>query len=262
MEKTVLTLVLVAVCGILPRGASAQTAYREIAVSKGGSIQGAVHFTGNSSALKELSINRDVESCGTKKMLQNLILGKGMGVQNAIVSLEGIRAGKSWKKDPVVVLDQQKCEYVPHILVAPLGSQLEIVNSDDVMHNVHSYELTGELKTLFNVAQPIKGLRTKLALDKPGTLVATCDAGHPWMSAYIRIADHPYIAITDADGNFMIDNIPAGAYKITMWHEPITCLAEAKTEEMQKHYFEAPIVITKDITVTSGGTATITFDLK
>lgn len=262
MKQILVTLFLVAASGVLPLSASAQPAYREIQVSNGGSIRGTVRFSGNPLTVKELPVNRDVESCGNKKLLPNLILGKNMGVKNAIVSLEGIRSGKSWKKEPVVVLDQQKCEYVPHVVIAPLGAQLEIVNSDDVLHNVHSYELNGELKTLFNVAQPIKGLRTKLALDKPGTLVATCDAGHPWMSAYIRIADHPYMAITDAEGNFVIDNIPGGTYRLTMWHEPFTVTGETKMEEMQKHYFEPPITITKDVTVAAGGTATITFEVK
>lgn len=263
MRAVLLVLVIfAAVSGVLPCSTSAQTAYREIAVTNGGVIRGTVRFSGNPGVLKDLVITRDVESCGNKKRLPYLVLGKNQGVANAILSLEGIGAGKPWKKQSVVTLDQQKCEYIPHVLIAPLGSQLEILNSDDILHNVHSYQLTGELKTLFNVAQPIKGLRTKLAMDSPGYLVATCDAGHPWMSAFIKVAEHPYVVVSDLDGNFVIDNIPAGAYKLTMWHEPMTVGAETKIENMQQHYFEKPIVVTKDVTVTAGSTTTVAFEIQ
>ncbi len=86
-----------------------------------------------------------------KKTLPFLLLGRTRACRMTVVSLEGITAGKAWKKEPLVVLDQQKCEYVPHVLIAPLGSQLEILNSDAVMRNVHTYELSGELKTLFTL---------------------------------------------------------------------------------------------------------------
>lgn len=247
---------------VLPCSTSAQTAYREIQVQNGGTIRGSVRFSGDPSIVKSLAINRDVQTCGTKKTLPFLALGKNQGVQNAIISLEGITAGKPWKRDPVVVLDQQKCEYVPHVLIVPLGSQLEILNSDTLMHNVHTYELTGELKTLFNIAQPIQGLRTKLTMDKPGYLAATCDAGHPWMSAFIRVAEHPYVAMTDQDGHFVLDNVPPGSYKLTMWHEPVTVAGDMKMENMQQHYLEKPIVITRDATVAAGGSTTVTFDFK
>lgn len=255
-------LILALALGALQGSAPAQDAYREIQVKNGGTIRGSVRFTGDPSIVKSLAINRDVQSCGTRKTLPFLLLGKNQGVQNAVVSLEGITAGKAWKKEPLVVLDQQKCEYVPHVLIAPLGSQLEILNSDAVMHNVHTYELSGELKTLFNIAQPIQGLRTKLTMDKPGYLAATCDAGHPWMSAYIRIAEHPYVVLTDQDGNFVLDNVPPGSYKITMWHEPISVAGETKMENMQQHYLEKPIVVAKDATVTAGGALTVAFDFK
>lgn len=248
--------------GVLPCSTSAQSAYREIAVTNGGVIHGTVRFSGNPAVLKDLVVTRDVESCGNKKRLPYLVLGKNQGVANAILTLEGVSAGKPWKKQAVVTLDQQKCEYIPHVLIAPLGSELEILNSDDILHNVHSYELTGEMKTLFNVAQPIKGLRTKLAMDSPGYLAATCDAGHPWMSAFIKVAEHPYVVVSDQDGNFVIDKIPPGAYKLTMWHEPMTVGAETKIENMQQHYFEKPIVVTKDVTITAGGTTTVAFEIQ
>ena len=46
-----------------------------------------------------------------------------------------------------------------------------------------------------------------------------------------------------------------------MWHEPLDCVREDKMEKLQQSYFGKPIVVTKDVTVTAGGTATIDFEL-
>jgi hypothetical protein len=41
---------------------------------------------------------------------------------------------------------------------------------------------------------------------------------HPWMQAWVRVFDHPYFAVTDADGDFEIKDAPAGKYRLVVWH--------------------------------------------
>ena len=48
-----------------------------------------------------------------------------------------------------------------------------------------------------------------------------CDAGHTWMTAYIAVFEHPYFAVTAADGSFRIGDIPGGTYKLVFWHEKL-----------------------------------------
>jgi hypothetical protein len=188
-------------------------------------------------------------------------------VQDAIVWLEGITEGK--KKSggsKQLVLDQFKCRYIPHVLVLPLGASLDIVNSDPILHNVHTYDAEEKGKTLFNIAQPIKGQRTTLGhtlFKKPGLFLATCDAGHPWMSAYIMVAEHPYYALTDAQGRFVLENVPPGRYKIKMWHEGV---AIAKTEmengKPKAYRYEEPYEEEQEVTVSPLGTVSVTFSFE
>jgi hypothetical protein len=42
---------------------------------------------------------------------------------------------------------------------------------------------------------------------------------HPWMQAYMRVFDHPYFAVTDADGRFEVKLAPAGKCRVVYWHE-------------------------------------------
>ena len=41
-----------------------------------------------------------------------------------------------------------------------------------------------------------------------------CDV-HKWMDGVLMVRDNPYVAITDAQGKFQIENIPAGEWKET-----------------------------------------------
>lgn len=94
-------------------------------------------------------------------------------------------------------------------MIAAVGARLEILNNDPILHNVHTYFDGKPPQTLFNIAQPIKGRRMKSKpLQKSGLILATCDAGHPWMFAHIMVADHPYYTVTDKNGNFRLENAP------------------------------------------------------
>jgi len=112
----------------------------------------------------------------------------------------------------------------------------------------------------FNIAQPIKGQHSKTpALDKTGIVTLSCEAGHPWMSAFVLVADHPYVAITKNDGEFVIANVPVGTYRIKMWHEGVTLTSNNKA--LQRYDYEDPYETTKDVTVTANGEVVVDFDL-
>jgi plastocyanin len=113
-----------------------------------------------------------------------------------------------------VVLDQQRCRFVPHVQAAALGSILEIVNGDPVLHNVHGYR--GRV-TAFDVAMPSRDQRVSRKLDRPGVVAVRCDV-HAWMTAYVVVTEGPF-AVTGADGGFAIRDLPAGRYAVTAWHE-------------------------------------------
>ena len=253
-----------ALAGGRGNGAMAQTSYKETEVPNGGSIRGTVRFVGVVPQLVQLPISKDDKVCGKKKASPRLVVGKNQGVANTIIYLEGITSGKRFPDSSTVTMNQYKCEYSPHILLVPPRSILEIVNSDKVLHNVHTYDVGAQMKTVFNIAQPIVGQRT-VVKQKPknnrGLAFATCDAGHPWMSAYVMYMDNPYCTLTDSNGNFTLEDIPPGSYTLKMWHEGVSITrTEMERESVKKYTYEEPYESIQEITILPGQSKTVTFE--
>ena len=97
------------------------------------------------------------------------------------------------------------------------GERLRLKNNDPKLHIPHSYL---EEKTVFNVSLPFRGtiIDTTQKIRQAGILKVVCDT-HAWMLAYVHVFDHPYFAVTDENGAFVIPNLPAGTYILKAWHE-------------------------------------------
>jgi len=240
-----------------------QTTYREMEVRNGATIRGTVRFSGKSPVAEMIPVNRDTATCGKTKQITSLVTGKKNGVRDSFVFLDGVSAGKKWPPVPMPTLDQEKCEYEPHVLAVRAGEKMEIANSDSLLHSVHAYGLNQEdanqsgPPTLFNIALPIQGLKIPRTMTKPGIVMTLCDAGHPWMNAYILVADNPYYAVTEENGSFVLDAVPPGTYTVKMWHEGI-----GKFEQATKAFVPGkPFKQEKKITVEAGKTITLDFGL-
>ena len=178
-----------------------------------GTLKGRVIFDGTPPPVETVEVKSDVPVCGNQKEAPKIALGENKGVANAVVKILGLKGSAAPGKGS---LDQIHCEFVPHVQVLPTGSTLVITSSDSVLHNTHAFN--EDKTTAFNVAVPIVGMEINKKLEKPGILKLRCDAGHTWMSAYIQVLDEPF-AMTDANGNFSIENLPAGKYEVEIWQE-------------------------------------------
>lgn len=192
--------------------------YRALEKFEGGAIAGRVRFTGIPPNIPPRPITKHREACGSEpKPQQKLLLAADGGVRNAVIWLADIMLGAKLElPESRPALDQVKCEFVPHLQIVPLGSTLEIVNSDPIPHNVHAY--IGQ-ETVFNLVQLVQGQITPRRLDRHGIMRLKCDVGHTWMEAYIVVAEHPYYAATDRSGYFRLERVPAGTYRLKLWHE-------------------------------------------
>lgn len=232
------------------------------AVTPEGTIRGVVRLKGDAPEGVSLAVEKDRDICGARQSVTRLALGVQNGIRNAIVYLEGVSLQVS-RQSVTVTIDQSNCEYLPHMMAVPLGTQLEIVNNDPILHNVHAREVSERgLQTLFNIAQPIRGQRTSIEqtrVRKPGLLVLSCEAGHPWMSAYVFVSEHPYVTVTDENGEFVLEGVPGGTYGITMWHEGIRLTRVMNS--VQRYEFEDPYEVRQQVEVVDGGDATVDFEL-
>jgi plastocyanin len=185
------------------------------------SVSGTVTFTGKAPTLRPLAMDAD-PVCAKKHSgpvaNEMLVLGNGNTMGNILVWVsKGLPAGKTWPVPQApVVLDQQGCQYKPHVMGIMVGQTYKILNSDALPHNVHTLP---KVNKPFNRAMPatLKEATTKFDKEEP-IFQVKCDV-HPWMSAWIGVFPHPFFSVTSTDGKFTISGLDAGTYEITAWHE-------------------------------------------
>jgi len=181
-----------------------------------GSLKGTIS-SAKKQAPTKLKITTDKKVCGKTPLYdQSLLVADDGGLANAVVSINKVKKGKK-AKPAAIQIDQKGCSYLPHVQATVIDSTVKVINSDSTLHNVHTF-LDGE--TMFNMAMPIKGQKTDKDLEEGGVVEFKCDV-HTWMKAYILVFNHPYFAVTAQDGSFEISDVPAGSYKVTIWHEKL-----------------------------------------
>lgn len=237
-------LLLIAALGAAIATSASAFAYQGGPVSKGATISGTVKLEGKVPAPKKLDITKDKDVCGLKPHYeQDLVVGSGGGVANAIVIIADISKGAPLKPEANVKFDQHDCQYEPHVLAFPVGSTVNVMNEDGILHNIHTYSTKNPA---VNMAQPKFKKVLKIEEKQPELIKVTCDA-HGWMHGWWYAADTPYYAVTDDKGNFTIKDVPPGDYTIKVWQEK---LAPAGKELTQK------------VSVKPGAAATANFTLK
>jgi len=190
--------------------------YQVIQVADGGSISGTISVSGAIPKLPARSINKDPNICGRgTRQSEELIVNSG-GLRNAVVIVQGVTRGKALPPNAqTATIDQKNCEYTPHVMIVPVKTEVSILNSDPILHNIHMYQ---NEESLFNIAQPVQNQTNKHMLQKAGFVYAECDV-HGWMKAHVAVVDNPYYTVTDETGKFTIADLPAGSYKVKVWHE-------------------------------------------
>jgi plastocyanin len=182
-------------------------------LAQSGTLAGKVKLTGLAPTLANLPVTRDMKVCGTSKPDESLEV-KDSGVKNAVIWFPDTPQARAAKL-PKQKLDQQACVFVPHVLAAPFGSVVDVVNSDKALHNVRAQ--AGETR-LMNYAMPIPGHVVPTKLKREGIFKVSCDV-HPWMRAWLLVLPTSALAVTDENGAYRIEGLPAGKHRIRIWHE-------------------------------------------
>ena len=180
-------------------------------------IRGVVLNAGPAPERKQIPINIDQYVCGKSRESEELIIGPSRGIRWAVVSLQAPPAGaRSEPPSKPVQMDQQQCVYIPRVVVVPVGGTVEFLNSDRLLHNLHSASTENPT---FNRTQP-KGRTIPMVFKKPEIVRIDCDL-HTWMRAWVVVAEHSYYAVTGANGEFVLDNVPPGKYTLKIWQETL-----------------------------------------
>lgn len=130
-----------------------------------------------------------------------------------VVFIEGAIAGHAAHASAEPQMAQRDTSFQPSVLFVPVGTSVRFPNDDRFFHNVFSYSKTKR----FDLGRYPKGESKSVVFDETGAVAVFCEI-HKWMRGAIVVTDNPYYATVREDGSFRISDVPAGKYKVTVWH--------------------------------------------
>lgn len=187
-----------------------------------GDVTGKANFAGAAPKANVIQMSADPgcakANAGKKVLDESTVVNSNKTLKNVFVYVkEGVKTPPAADTTPIT-FDQNGCVYAPHVMGVRTGQPIKILNSDALLHNVHSFPKSN---TGFNMGMATKGASIEKKFTKPELSIKfKCDV-HGWMTAWVHVVDHPYFAVTDANGAFSIKGLPAGEYTVEAVHEKL-----------------------------------------
>ena len=156
---------------------------------------------------------------------------RGSRAAGVVVWLDGIRSGKPLSVERRFEVTNEDCALVPESQAAVAGGTLNVRNRDATEHRTRVTRRDGgELVAMIRETDEGQVVPNDKVLAKAGLLELTCEV-HPWTRSWIAVFDHPYYAVTDPDGAFVMDSVPPGRYGVRIWHPRLGVVSDSVTVE-------------------------------
>lgn len=209
-----------------------------------GSITGKITFEDSQRETRRIDISEDEECVKLNPdglYDRSVVVNKDGTLSNVFVYIKnGLEAKKLDPPAEPVMLDQRGCQFTPRVLAVRAGQKITITNSDPVTHNVHP---VAKMNREWNQSQAPGDAPLERKFVRPEVMIRVKCNIHNWMRSWVAVMDHPYFALSKADGSFDIPNVPPGDYTLEAWHEVLG------TQEQPVH-------------IDPSGKATLTFHFK
>lgn len=203
-------------------------------------LKGRIVYDGEPPVPKRVTVDKDVEVCGKYDLFdESLIVNpKNHGIKDVVIRLS-LGRGKTTEVHPSyaesmraeVLLDNKCCRLEPHVTVMRTTQTLVVHNSDP---KGDSIKIDPRKNTAINITMP-PGTRHVQQFPRAESMPVRVSCSiHPWELGWLVIEDHPYVAVTDADGRFEIKNVPAGDRSFMFWQEKSGYLAEVVFQDRQE----------------------------
>ena len=202
------------------------TTYKAGALPKFGRIAGSVTFEGPTPVDSITHVTSDADVCGAT-LIDVSIRSRGMRLAGAVVWVTGITAGKPMPYTKRFDLMTQGCRLIPRVQTAVVGGTVNVRNADATTHHTR---FTRDGTEIITVPETEDGqiVPAESVLATAGLIEVGC-VNHPWTRGWIAAFDQPYFTMTNDDGQFTIDSIPPGRYRLTVWHERFGTLTDSVT---------------------------------
>jgi hypothetical protein len=203
--------------GVAPGGGPKRVRYRAVTMTAWGRVTGKVDVDGDRPKDTTVTLTYDQKTCGDS-LVDHTIEYDG-GLVGAIVWLEDISTGKAIPMERRYEITNERCALIPRAQAVMMGGTLNIRSLDTAEHRTRlRLEPQRKPKRIVSLHMSGQVVPVEDVIAKPGRVIVTCDR-HPWTRGWILVFDHPYFVQTAAKGEFVIDSVPPGHYRLIAWHE-------------------------------------------
>ena len=202
-----------------------------------GTLRGRFVYDGEPPATKRANVDKDMDICGKNPLLvEDLLVDSSGGVANIGIWVDekknkDVQEHPSYAEsaDAVITLDNKNCRFEPYLGVVRVGQTLRLHNADPVTHNVNGGSF--RKNTPFNDNLPPKASVDKVFKGEERLGVPLSCGSHGWMKSWLLVKKTPYVAVSEPDGTFEIQNLPAGKEIVfRVWHAPSGYILKPKVE--------------------------------
>jgi plastocyanin len=196
--------------------------YFKVDPATAGVVSGTIKYTGKRPARKPIDMSGDpacVEAHHVRAYDESEAVNAKGELANVFVYIKSGLEGKTFETPAApVAFDQKGCWFNPRVIGLQAGQTLQVSNSDPVTHNIHPL---AEVNREWNHSQGPGDAPIARKFPRPEVMIRVKCNIHSWMRAYIGVLEHPYFAVSAADGSFEIRNVPPGDYTIAAWQETL-----------------------------------------
>ena len=216
---------------------------------------------------KKISVTADVAFCGKFTLVDESVVAGPDGELANVVLMPYVKRGDAPptphdsyndSAEATVVLDNQGCKFHPHVTLLRTTQTLLIKNSDEVGHNT---KIDSPNNPINPIVPPGQELEEKGFTEAERLPASTSCNIHPWMNAWLVVTESPYAAVSGENGEFMIENLPAGKHTFVVWHEKGGYVSDVSIGGKSESWSRGRVdIVIKDGETTDLGEVTIAYD--
>ena len=170
----------------------------------------------------KVNITQDASFCGKHDLRdERLIVNPdNLGLKNVVVYVYTGRGGSKIETVPprnqTVEIANKNCRFEPHIGVVQVGDTIRVTNPDSIGHNFNVGFFANDPVNVTIPSGEFKEITPENS--EPAPIPVACNI-HPWMTGYVIVFDHPYVGVSDENGDVTIPGLPEGPLVFRVFHE-------------------------------------------
>jgi plastocyanin len=203
-----------------PAPAASAPAGKTVDPATAGEVTGSVKLVGPAPKMKAINMAAEptcAKAHSSPVTSEEVVTGDAGALANVVVYVKSGLEGYSIPAPTAPAkIEQQGCQYHPHVVAMQVGQNIDVVNDDQTTHNIHPIPTVNRE---WNESQPPGAAPIEKSFAREEIAIPVKCNVHPWMKAYMAVLSNPAFQVTDKDGKFDLKNLPPGTYTVVAWQE-------------------------------------------